>query len=365
MSYTEAARRIALLLRLAKQEKEEKMPDDPDDATAGVIPPESTRSNMEAALTRSGHWRDCWTQAQTASPYSISAIVAIELQQGRESCAIVSWRRRSGVVGAILFLSGAESDMRKVLGLVGATVLLVGPALAADLGKPAPAVFSWAGWYIGGNAGYGWGERTDLSISSNLFGNDARASRGFFPNQPSPKGFIGGGQIGYDWQINNWVLGLVADFQGADIDAAANNAVGVVHLDRAGVVIARATGTTSLSEKLDFLGTGRARLGWAANNWLFYGSGGGAYGNVRSTVSFFDTFGDAFAGSHTEIRGGWAAGGGINYAVTPNWNVGVDYLHYDLGHTSVTTNADQFGRSFTASQSVAGDVVRGMVNYKF
>jgi len=108
----------------------------------------------------------------------------------------------------------------------------------------------------------------------------------------------------------------------------------------------------------------RGRLGWAANNWLFYGSGGLAYGDVHSTINFTDNA-LAIAGSHDETRTGWAAGGGVNYAWTPNWIIGVDYLHYDLGHTKVTAFDPVSGGSLTASQKVEGDIVRGVINYKF
>jgi outer membrane immunogenic protein len=263
-----------------------------------------------------------------------------------------------------------EMGMRKVLGLVGATLLFAGPALAADLGPKPPAykapgyvpAFSWTGWYIGGNVGYGWGSSTNPVITGT--GGDSvpflTDGGNVFPSL-SPKGLIGGGQIGYDWQANNWVLGLVADFQGADIKASgANSITATTNTGLVGVV------TESLSQKLDFLGTGRVRLGWAAGNWLFYGSGGAAYGDVKSTISASDTLGvlTFVPGSHSETRVGWAAGGGVNYAVTPNWILGVDYLHYDLGHTSVTM-VDAIGASVTASQKVGGDIVRGVINYKF
>jgi outer membrane immunogenic protein len=246
--------------------------------------------------------------------------------------------------------------MRKVLGLVGAALLFAGPALAADLGTRPPAykapalvpVFSWTGWYIGGNIGYGWGESTSPGITSNVLDpNDPLEN--FFPSL-KPKGVIGGGQIGYNWQVNpNWVVGLEADFQGADIKASGANTLSGV--------------TESLSQKLDFFGTGRGRLGWAAGNWLFYGSGGVAYGNVKSTIGIADAL-TSFTGSRSETRVGWAAGGGVNYAMTPNWILGVDYLHYDLGHTSVTVS-DSVGGFITASQKVGGDIVRGVINYKF
>jgi outer membrane immunogenic protein len=269
-----------------------------------------------------------------------------------------------------------EGRMKKVLGLVGATLLFAGPALAADLGKPpvykAPPlapVFSWTGWYIGGNIGYGWGESTSPGISVTDVGTGLASYLGVGNVFPSltPKGVIGGGQLGYDWQVNpNFVLGLVADFQGADITASGTNLV-----TPPGLV----TSSQSLSEKLDFLGTGRVRVGWAANNWLFYGSGGVAYGSVKSTLDFaapaaFGGLGSFISGSHDETRAGWAAGGGVNYAVTPNWILGVDYIHYDLGRTNVTgvmvpPGAVVPGVSITASQLVAGDVVRGVINYKF
>jgi outer membrane immunogenic protein len=248
--------------------------------------------------------------------------------------------------------------MRKFLGVIGVASLIAGPAFAADLGtKPiykAPVlapVFSWTGWYIGGNAGYGWGENTNASVFTD-YGWDSPPN----PNT-KPKGFIGGGQIGYDWQVTNWVFGLVADFQGTDIKDS-NTTFGFAP-----------DGVTpqvkSLSEKLDFLGTVRGRLGWAANNWLFYGSGGLAYGDVRSALNFDEpTTTDFAAASRSETRVGWAAGGGINYAWTPNWIVGVDYLHYDLGHTSIDT-FDSFGNFLSVRQRVEGDIVRGVINYKF
>lgn len=264
-----------------------------------------------------------------------------------------------------------ELQMKKLIGLLVVASAIAGPAFAADLSVKAPVykapppppvpIFSWTGWYIGGNAGYGWGSSANPRFTADpadLSGVGAFLATGgnVFPNL-RPKGFIGGGQIGYDWQVNNWVFGLVTDFQGADIKAVGTNStLGI---------------TESLSQKLDFLGTGRARLGWAVNNWLFYGSGGVAYGDVHSTINLNDAAnGVFFSGAHSETRVGWAAGGGVNYAMTPNWIVGVDYLHYDLGHTNVTgatvaPGAIVPGASLTASQTVGGDIVRGVLNYKF
>ena len=114
--------------------------------------------------------------------------------------------------------------MRKVLGLVGATVLFAGPALAADLPLKAPAmplvVSSWTGWYVGLNAGYHWGGECVNTVTRNIFsvgglnGNigGAVATQGTGAVCPADKGFIGGGQLGYNWQINpSIVAGLEAE----------------------------------------------------------------------------------------------------------------------------------------------------------
>jgi outer membrane immunogenic protein len=108
------------------------------------------------------------------------------------------------------------------------------------------------------------------------------------------------------------------------------------------------------------------RLGWTSGNWLFYGSGGVAFGGVSSTEDLLVTWpGNVHhsSGSNSETLGGWAAGAGVNYALTRNWIAGVDYLHYDLGHSSVTGATSCCWE--TVSQRVGGDIVRGVINYKF
>jgi len=246
--------------------------------------------------------------------------------------------------------------------MIGAALLCAGSANAADLAVPAykaPVVapaFSWTGWYIGGNIGGGWGEST--STNANYLGFDL-ASVGFdtSPLSSKPSGIIGGGQIGYDWQFNpSWVAGVVADFQGADIKGTATqpNFLGVPDW------------TATTSESLRSLGTVRGRLGWTAGNWMVYGSGGGAYGSVSSTYNVSSsapnqTGGELSFGANSETRFGWAGGVGVNYAMTQNWIVGLDYLHYDLGRTSVSDPAG----ALIMDQKVGGDIVRGVINYKF
>jgi outer membrane immunogenic protein len=273
-----------------------------------------------------------------------------------------------------------------VCGAVALLAFGAAPALAADLAvapvyTKAPvasvAVYDWTGFYVGGNVGYGWGGNTDPSLSfvnPAGFGGIAAflttgvppgtSSGNLFPNL-QPNGVFGGGQIGYDKQFGTWVIGLVADIQAANFTA--NQLV---------VTPAATTGANvneSLSVKNDWFGTVRGKIGWAANDWLFYGTGGVAYGDVKSSIGLACTpggagcVGVAFAGSRSETTVGFAAGAGIAKAFG-NWNVGVEYLHIDLGRSSVTA-LDLTGlaptTTITESQRFTNDMVRVTVNYKW
>ncbi|CAN7287463.1 porin family protein [Bradyrhizobium sp. LjRoot220] len=259
--------------------------------------------------------------------------------------------------------------------LLAATALLLSGtvgASAADMAvkarSPAPmaAVYNWTGFYIGGNIGYGWGQNTDPFVSfvdpggAVGFGGYFAAGGNMFPNL-RPDGVIGGGQIGYNWQINQFVLGAVADFQGSSIGSSVTAV--------AGPPIVGVTSFQTLSERLDFLGTVRGKAGVAFNNVMLYGTGGYAYGRVKSSMTFDVGAPAFFTGTSTEWRSGWAAGVGGEYGIGP-WSFGVEYLHYDLGRSSVTALPAPPGGAFpgaslTATQRTAGDIVRATFNYRF
>jgi outer membrane immunogenic protein len=197
--------------------------------------------------------------------------------------------------------------MRKVTLALAALLGTTALAAAADLPSrgyaPAPVyaapIFTWTGFYIGLNAGYG-GDKNTYSI--NGFGNVASITSG---------GFIGGGQIGYNYQFAGtaFVLGLEADLQATNIE---------------GKITILGIG---LGSKLDYLGTVRGRLGYAfTDRALIYATGGLAYGRVKTNVANIISFG----GSNT----GWTAGAGIEYALTQNWSLKTEYLYVDLGSKS-------------------------------
>ena len=182
-----------------------------------------------------------------------------------------------------------------VFALLAGTALMSAPVMAADLGRPvykapvsvAAPYMMWNGFYIGGNVGYGWGKSS--------------ASSGF--GRVDTDGFVGGGQIGYNWQFApNWVFGIEADVQGADIQG----------------------GNALYSSSTDVYGTARGRIGYAFNNVLLYGTGGFAWG--RNEV--LDVVGaQRLSRTHT----GYTFGGGMEYAFAPNWSAKVEYLYVDLG----------------------------------
>ncbi len=195
-----------------------------------------------------------------------------------------------------------------------------------------------------------------LRHSSRLRGN-------VLPNL-SPSGVLGGVQIGYNWMLSpSFVAGIVADIQAADISdtGARNVSIG-----------AFANITQSKSVSTDWFGTVRGKLGFAANNVLFYGTAGVAYGRVKASTSFNDpSFGGGpvvFAGSNSETNTGFTVGAGIDWALTQNWVIGAEYLHVDLGDITVRearVSGPANATTFTSNSKVRNDIGRLTINYKF
>ena len=224
---------------------------------------------------------------------------------------------------------------------------------------------------FGGNIGYGWGVDSDPEttvVDGGLGGlSQFVAGGGIQTPNLRPKGVIGGGQIGYNWQAApNWVFGIEADFQASAMKDSATVTVDLPDL---------AQSNQSNSMRIDWFGTVRGKLGYAANNWLFYATGGLAYGRIEASGSnVFPTTLPliGFAGSTEETKAGWAAGAGIDWGIAPNWIVGVQYLYIDLGRVSFTETAINPaaspglpGTSFTVSNRAAANIARVSVNYKF
>jgi outer membrane immunogenic protein len=291
----------------------------------------------------------------------------------------------SGAVMSKLLISSITG-----LGLIGTPTFAADMAVKAPPPAPAP-LYSWMGWYAGLNAGYGWNKQIDNSATEPFcLGPVLPAFCSAFliavPGQfnTHPSGFIGGGQIGYNYQYApDWVAGVETDFQGADIKGSASVANTV---SPTGFPLDPVTLAGTGSQRLDWFGTLRARVGWtAASPFLIYATGGLAYGKAETNVSFFNMAigGNAVAGfnapptaaSNSSTLVGWTVGGGLEWMFAPRWSVKGEYLYYDLGN--VTLNQTQFlstpvpqfpvGAAL-AIQSVAhyqGNIVRVGLNYQF
>jgi outer membrane immunogenic protein len=256
-----------------------------------------------------------------------------------------------------------------VLAGIGSTA-----ALAADLGArtytKAPAMvdqaYNWTGFYIGGHAGYGWMKSTDAISGANAFGTALLTSGDIATSIPlDPRGFIGGGQLGYNWQISpRWVVGVEADISWTDMQKTVA-APGPNDFRR----------IMTASEKLDWFGTVRARVGFIpVDRLLVYGTGGLAYANASLSTALTRVLNDGTTacannncqtGSTSETRVGWTIGGGTEWAFTNNWSLKAEYLYYDLGTLSHTMTDPTFPSIFKAAAQLKGNIARAGVNYHF
>jgi outer membrane immunogenic protein len=180
-------------------------------------------------------------------------------------------------------------------------------------------------------------------------------------------GFIGGAQAGYNWQMGTWLTGLEADFDWSGASASLTQ----VNLPQPPFP-SRSTITTTVSNKLDYLGTFRGRLGVLVSNpFLVYVTGGLAYGKTELGVSSVcptcsPTRNLATTNLPTQV--GWTAGFGGEWMFAPHWSAKAEYLYYDLGTNTTTPLVYAYTAntsSLTASIRETGQLVRGGINYHF
>jgi outer membrane immunogenic protein len=289
--------------------------------------------------------------------------------------------------------------MKKLLLATAAFAALSTAASAADLPRRSVApviavpIFSWTGFYVGLNAGYTWGEGNASTTAFPTF-NNAGLGCGLIAQCPtsaaasansslSPKlnGFIGGGQIGYNIQLNAVVFGIEADIMGIARDGGSASTT-INSGPVAGFAANSYSTTTTVSKRLEYLGTVRARLGILATpQFLLYATGGLAYGEAKLNSTFTSTilganalanpFGGSFGTSSTRV--GFAVGAGAEYKFTQNLSARVEYLYYNLGSISNGFNYTQVNNVATPFLSVGGatrtrfdgHIARVAINYHF
>jgi outer membrane immunogenic protein len=302
--------------------------------------------------------------------------------------------------------------MKKIVAsaFASAAVLFTGSAIAADLPSrkgPAPAFVPpppmWTGFYAGLNAGGAWSENNSVAVSSfqgpcnpldpncGLDVPSAGAAMATAATFSAPSstngGFIGGGQVGYNWVFaHSFVGGIEADIQGVASSGGSSNILTGAHSRLNSVAPFPLSSVATTSKSVDYLGTVRGRLGYLLTPTLLaYATGGLAYGGVRSSLGIvqgFTTFLDestvaSGAGAFSDMRVGWTVGGGLEWMFLPNWSAKVEYLYYDLGNVTYTvsplavfsTDANPPSLSGSALPQVRtrfdGHIARAGVNYHF
>jgi outer membrane immunogenic protein len=266
---------------------------------------------------------------------------------------------------AVLFAFGALATAA-----FAGTEMYRGKESKAVAPAPAPECdFNWTGFYVGGNGGYAWGNGdTDFDPLP-----DPTTFALLRPTtlNPDPSGFIGGGQVGYNWQWNKWlVLGLETDFQGTDIEGHEIDSPIIENNGTAHVP----PGFLASHERLQWFGTGRGRIGFVpVCRLMIYATGGVAYGNVdySANTNFGKGGFSTYPTNFTETKAGWTVGGGLEYAISNHWSVRAEYLYYDLGDEDRTANqltaGVPQGPPFFVHYNfdTTGNIVRGGLNFKF
>ena len=232
--------------------------------------------------------------------------------------------------------------LRNAVAAVAAVVMVGAAAQAADLGGApviypqetyAPRLFNWTGFYVGANLGGAWGNTT---LSEDITGASWDMGR---------SGVAGGFQAGYNYQFSNIVLG--AEW---NIDWTSMGVSGP------GILVNSAT--LQGSANTNWVTTLAGRVGYAADNWLFYGKGGWAWVNNSATIT---NLANGNSISVSQSNNGWLAGVGLEYAFTRNWTGRIEYDYIGLDSVS--------GAGILANQNITGSrdiqMVTFGINYKF
>ena len=243
---------------------------------------------------------------------------------------------------------------------LAACVVAISPAVAADMPPPvmpqappvyvpvvAPPPFSWTSLYVGGNGGYGrssWSDGQGDSFTG--------------------KGGLGGGQVGFNVQINQFVVGLEGDLDWTGVNWSQSSSTSFSVFGLTGGASA------SITNKEQWFSTFAARFGWAFDRVLVYGKVGGAWAEEDWSTSASGTIAGvtvAGSGSTTFDRYGWMVGAGLEYAVTNNITIKAEYNFLDFGTANETLSINAGGTLFTATvpSKLNVNIVKVGVNYLF
>ncbi len=221
-----------------------------------------------------------------------------------------------------------------ISGAHAADIIVYEEPVLVEVATPA---FSWAGAYIGGQVGYGWG-KSDFHDDGYVF-------------KTKPDGFLGGLYAGYNFDAgSNVILGI-------DGDLTINNLKGKYSESFPNI-----DERHEISSKLRWSGAVRARTGLAMDRWMPYIAGGVAFGGIKNGTRVIDGSG-TYASSKSDTLTGWTLGAGIDYAATDNLIVRLEYRYTDYGNKNV--NIPVYGYEFEATNKFKTSDIRLGVAYKF
>ena len=243
--------------------------------------------------------------------------------------------------------------MMNKFSLVTVGLIAVGmaaPASAADLAArpytkaPPPMVapiYDWTGFYIGGNGGWGQSRNCfDFVNAVGVFVGDGCRER---------SGGLVGGQIGYRWQASQWVFGVEAQGDWADLSSQRISLINPLFSTRT---------------KTDGIGLFTGQIGYAWNQALFYVKGGAAVTSNRFSV-LENVFGTELAAA-SSTRWGGTVGVGFEYGFTPNWSFGVEYNHLFMGDANNSFTGPAVPAAFVNNRITQDvDMVTARINYRF
>ena len=267
-----------------------------------------------------------------------------------------------------------------------ALIIASGSTMAADLPthKAAPQIITpppvWTGFYVGLNAGGAWASNSTTNQAYGLtnptiagYGSNsswaAAISAAPYRSGNNYAGFMGGGQVGYNWQVKDrFLLGGEADIQGIASNSGGTQIYGTAS-DSSNVTYSTFGKQTA---NLNYLGTVRGRIGYLVTPALLvYGTGGVAYGQTTTNASYStgDSRGRSGWGSlsFSNTQVGWTAGGGVEWMFMQNWSAKAEYLYYNLGSVGSQTNVVEPNGAWSYNiqnrTQFNGNLVRAGVNY--
>lgn len=174
-------------------------------------------------------------------------------------------------------------------------------------------------------------------------------------NSGKASSWVGGGQLGYNWQQGAFVYGLETDLSATGLKTALTGGLGTAG--------GCANDAASTNSTIDWYGTTRGRAGWAAGQWLFFGTGGLAYGRVGLNSAYSGFTSQSTTAQTSSVRAGWVAGAGVEYMLQPNLLLNLSYQYVDLGTVSVASTSGTLSQ--TASARAAFSVVSAGVSWRF